>query len=275
MAEIPDKAFYKVSEVCQYTDTQPYVLRFWESEFPQLAPQKGTSGQRVYSRKDLDLVLRIKKLLYEEEYTIAGARARLEQDVDVPSRQKPLDLLPDDAPPSAPEEGNGETETPSAAEAAAPPPKRGLPPQRPRAVPMPVETSPLPASAPVPSEELEAVQRRAAAHIEELQSTLQAAHADRSRLQRELEDIQSELRDTRERLRETQVALEAARDAQRESRSALEKAQADLAGQKRAADTARRDARATRDAAAKLASRLDDAAEILERHLPAEPAASA
>jgi DNA-binding transcriptional MerR regulator len=80
--EIPEKLFYKIGEVCQYTDTQPYVLRFWESEFPQLSPQKNRSGQRTYSRQDIDLILRIKSLLYEEEYTIAGARKRLEQEVD-------------------------------------------------------------------------------------------------------------------------------------------------------------------------------------------------
>ena len=75
--EIPRKLFYKIGEVCQYTDTQPYVLRFWESEFSQLAPNKSRSGQRLYRRKDIDMVLAIKKLLYEEGYTIAGARKKL------------------------------------------------------------------------------------------------------------------------------------------------------------------------------------------------------
>ena len=78
--EIPNKLFYKIGEVCEITDTQPYVLRFWESEFPQLAPRKNRSGQRVYQRKDIDTVIRIKKLLYEEEYTIAGARKKLDED---------------------------------------------------------------------------------------------------------------------------------------------------------------------------------------------------
>jgi len=78
--EIPDKLFYKAAEVCQITDTQPYVLRFWESEFPQLAGEKNRSGQRVYKRADIDLVFRIKKLLYQEEYTIAGARKAIEDD---------------------------------------------------------------------------------------------------------------------------------------------------------------------------------------------------
>ena len=72
------KLFYKIGEVCQLTDTQPYVLRFWESEFPQLIPQKNNSGQRIYRSSDIGLILRIKKLLYEEEFTIAGARKQLE-----------------------------------------------------------------------------------------------------------------------------------------------------------------------------------------------------
>ena len=78
--EVPNKLFYKIGEVCEITDTQPYVLRFWESEFPQLAPRKNRSGQRVYQRKDIDMVIRIKKLLYDEEYTIAGARKKLDEE---------------------------------------------------------------------------------------------------------------------------------------------------------------------------------------------------
>jgi DNA-binding transcriptional MerR regulator len=78
--EIPDKLFYKASEVCEITDTQPYVLRFWESEFPQLASEKNRSGQRVYRRSDIDLIFRIKRLLYQDEYTIAGARKAIDDD---------------------------------------------------------------------------------------------------------------------------------------------------------------------------------------------------
>lgn len=80
MQELPDKPEFRIGEVCQYTDTQPYVLRFWESEFPQLTPQRNESGQRVYSRDDVELVLRIKRLLYEEECTIEGARKRLQEE---------------------------------------------------------------------------------------------------------------------------------------------------------------------------------------------------
>ena len=75
--EIPRKLFYKLNEVCQITDTQPYVLRFWESEFSQLAPQRSRTGQRLYRRKDIDLVLAIKKLLHDEGCTIASAREQL------------------------------------------------------------------------------------------------------------------------------------------------------------------------------------------------------
>jgi len=79
--QIPNKLFFKIGEVCEITDTQPYVLRYWESEFPALAPAKNSSGQRIYRRKDIETVLRIKQLLYEEGFTIAGAKKRLEADL--------------------------------------------------------------------------------------------------------------------------------------------------------------------------------------------------
>lgn len=75
---IPNKLFFKIGEVCELTDTQPYVLRYWESEFPSLAPAKNSSGQRIYRRRDIETVLRIKQLLYEEGFTIAGAKKKLE-----------------------------------------------------------------------------------------------------------------------------------------------------------------------------------------------------
>ena len=78
---IPNKLFFKIGEVCEITDTQPYVLRYWESEFPALAPAKNSSGQRIYRRKDIETVLRIKQLLYDEGFTIAGAKKRLEAEL--------------------------------------------------------------------------------------------------------------------------------------------------------------------------------------------------
>jgi DNA-binding transcriptional MerR regulator len=76
--KIPNKLFFKIGEVCEITDTQPYVLRYWESEFSALAPAKNSSGQRIYRRRDIETVLRIKQLLYDEGFTIAGAKKKLE-----------------------------------------------------------------------------------------------------------------------------------------------------------------------------------------------------
>jgi DNA-binding transcriptional MerR regulator len=71
---IPDKLFYKLNEVCQYTATQPYVLRFWESEFPFLKPKKSRGNQRLYVRREVEKVLEIKRMLYEEGHTLAGVK---------------------------------------------------------------------------------------------------------------------------------------------------------------------------------------------------------
>jgi DNA-binding transcriptional MerR regulator len=79
--QIPNKLFFKIGEVCEITDTQPYVLRYWESEFPALAPAKNSSGQRIYRRRDIETVVRIKQLLYDEGFTIAGAKKRLEAEL--------------------------------------------------------------------------------------------------------------------------------------------------------------------------------------------------
>ena len=83
----PEKPYYRVNEVCQLTDTQPYVLRFWESEFPQLSPERKAGGAAVYKKNDVELIFRIKSLLYEEEYTIAGARQVLSKERPRPARK--------------------------------------------------------------------------------------------------------------------------------------------------------------------------------------------
>ncbi len=75
---IPEKIFFKIGEVCDIVDVQAHVLRYWETEFPQLSPQKNRSGQRSYRRRDVEIALRIKELLYVDEYTIAGARKKLQ-----------------------------------------------------------------------------------------------------------------------------------------------------------------------------------------------------
>jgi DNA-binding transcriptional MerR regulator len=79
-AEFPEKMFYKIGEVSQILDVKPFVIRYWESEFKQLRPTKNGTGQRVYRKKDLLILQRIKELLYDELYTIPGAKRRLEKD---------------------------------------------------------------------------------------------------------------------------------------------------------------------------------------------------
>lgn len=74
---IPDKLFFKIGEVCDLVGVQAHVLRYWESEFPTLQPQKNRAGQRTYRRKDVEMALRIKELLYDEGFTIAGAKRKL------------------------------------------------------------------------------------------------------------------------------------------------------------------------------------------------------
>ena len=76
--EIPDKLYFRIGEVSRLAGIKPYVLRFWESEFPALGPKKSGTGHRLYRRKEVELVLEIKRLLYEKRYTIEGARKYLE-----------------------------------------------------------------------------------------------------------------------------------------------------------------------------------------------------
>src|SRR5215470_8694640 len=79
--EIPEKLFFRIGEVCDLIKVQPHVLRYWETEFPMLAPQKNRAGQRVYHRKDVEMVMRIRNLLYEEKFTIAGAKRKLQDEM--------------------------------------------------------------------------------------------------------------------------------------------------------------------------------------------------
>src|SRR5262245_15327422 len=79
-SRIPEKLFFRIGEVCELIKVQPHVLRYWETEFPMLTPQKNRAGQRVYRRKDVEMVLRIRDLLYEEKFTIAGAKKKLAEE---------------------------------------------------------------------------------------------------------------------------------------------------------------------------------------------------
>ncbi len=72
--EIPNKLFFRIGEVCKLIQLEPYVLRFWETEFPMLSPTKGANGRRMYRKKDVELLFQIKDLLYKQGFTIAGAK---------------------------------------------------------------------------------------------------------------------------------------------------------------------------------------------------------
>jgi DNA-binding transcriptional MerR regulator len=87
--EIPDKLYFRIGEVSKLLDVEPYVVRFWETEFPGLTPKKSDTGQRLFRRKDVELLLRIKHLLYEKKFTIEGARQALAKTPkDSPLRQE-------------------------------------------------------------------------------------------------------------------------------------------------------------------------------------------
>ena len=85
---IPEKIYFKIGEVCELVGVQAHVLRYWETEFPMLSPQKNKSGQRSYRRRDVEIALRIKQLLYNEMFTIAGARKKLQTEAREGNRSK-------------------------------------------------------------------------------------------------------------------------------------------------------------------------------------------
>lgn len=87
---VPDKLYFRIGEVAKLARIPAYVLRFWETEFAQLKPVKGSTGQRMYRQRDVELVLRIRKLLYDEGFTIPGARAQLKQEARPAKQQSGL-----------------------------------------------------------------------------------------------------------------------------------------------------------------------------------------
>ena len=89
---IPEKLYYKIGEVSEITGIEPYVLRYWESEFRIVSPSRTHSKQRLYRKKDLELILEIKKLLYEEKFTIAGAKKKLQRIKGAKEQQMKLEL---------------------------------------------------------------------------------------------------------------------------------------------------------------------------------------
>ena len=88
-----ERLYYRIGEVSRITGLKPHVLRYWESEFKVIKPHKGGSLQRLYRRKDLDLILKIKKLLYEDGFTIAGARKKIRDLERAENRQMKLRLV--------------------------------------------------------------------------------------------------------------------------------------------------------------------------------------
>src|SRR6202023_2380969 len=108
-ARVQKRLYYKIGEACKALGIQPYVLRYWETEFPALSPSKSRSGQRVYSEKELEVIRRIKQLLYDEGYTIAGAKKKLEGELAAgtlgdpagPPATSPAPTTPSQPPPPA------------------------------------------------------------------------------------------------------------------------------------------------------------------------------
>lgn len=143
-ARVQKRLYYKIGEACKELGIQPYVLRYWETEFPALAPSKSRSGQRVYSEKELEIIKRIKQLLYEEGYTIAGAKKKLETELV---------------------NGGAEEEGEAAAEAPAPPPAPAKPARRKAAEP---PAAPVPEAPP-------ALDTDAAERIQKLRSGIEKA----------------------------------------------------------------------------------------------------
>lgn len=127
---VQKRLYYKIGDACKAIGIQPYVLRYWETEFPALAPSKSKSGQRVYSERELAVIRRIKELLYDEGYTIAGAKKKLESEL-----------------------ANGEVEEPAAVEA---PPANGKVKAKPNGKPAEAAE---PAPPPAPALDMDAGQR--------------------------------------------------------------------------------------------------------------------
>ncbi|HYJ46607.1 MAG TPA: MerR family transcriptional regulator [Pyrinomonadaceae bacterium] len=157
---IPEKLFFKIGEVCDITGVQAHVLRYWESEFPMLAPQKNRAGQRTYRKRDVEMALRIKELLYEDQYTIAGARKKLSSELRGASKLKVV-------PP------------PEAGQQLAPPPPPAIQSLPPASEPRPryESAAPPPSGAPTNDNQRQAV-RRIAEQLRDLLATLDAGESD-------------------------------------------------------------------------------------------------
>jgi DNA-binding transcriptional MerR regulator len=92
-SEVPVKLYYRIGEVSQIVGVEPHVLRYWETEFRSIRPQKSRKGQRIYSRRDVDRLLKVKDLLYTHGFTIAGARKRLREGGAEPEAARPVEAI--------------------------------------------------------------------------------------------------------------------------------------------------------------------------------------
>ena len=97
--EIPDKLYFRIGDVARLCEVPAYVLRFWETEFPQLKPNKGGTGQRLYRKRDVEMALRIKSLLYDQGYTIPGARQVFKVEAKAREAITPFEVAPSATPP--------------------------------------------------------------------------------------------------------------------------------------------------------------------------------
>jgi DNA-binding transcriptional MerR regulator len=159
---IPEKLFFKIGEVCDLTGVQAHVLRYWESEFPMLAPQKNRAGQRTYRKRDVEMALRIKELLYEDQYTIAGAKKKLASELRGASKLK---VVP------TPEMSAQSPQPQPAIQSAAPPPS-------PAVESRPVfESSQAPAASYSMTDDQRLAVRRLAEQLRDLLTTLDAGEA--------------------------------------------------------------------------------------------------
>lgn len=174
-ARVQKRLYYKIGEACKALDIQPYVLRYWETEFPALSPSKSRSGQRVYSEKELGIIRRIKELLYGEGYTIAGAKKKLEAELASGSLGGDEEAEPQAGEPGAERTGGEEATPPAPA-----PPPRARPPR-----PTPPARVAEPEPEPGPEQQPLLLDTRAAERIESMRKgILQALDEARDLLAR-------------------------------------------------------------------------------------------
>ncbi len=129
VSTIPDKLYFRIGEVAKLCAVPAYVLRFWESEFPQLKPNKGGTGQRLYRRRDVEMALRVKTLLYDEGFTIPGARQMLKTERGPKEPQLSLAMVANETLPPVDAKGlrHVQTEMRELLHLLSIPPARGLP----------------------------------------------------------------------------------------------------------------------------------------------------